>query len=391
MNRQVHTDVQDIRSQIAQAGDQNLAAKSILANIQDTTQDNRTEIRDLQTQIFQATTKTITSLEELKNEIRNPLFSMISDQIERQIDRCFQQQSDRGLSSPGPGYASRTVTTIQQNGPMAGDTWFLRRHFPTKQPQARQKITYLKRFYYRDICNVTVLKIYVQESLSSFAGEDADAHQQNKKDTSEVDSFLVINVQSNVRLFPKGLQVIVPTQHGRYYPGLDLRLRSYPVVSESSPVLEAVRRGDLLKVRKLFAAGKASPFDVGPNGFSLLDELFFGIGCNRQSMDSILSIARFLIENGCNWSYCAVALYVIWISEVLADPIHGPQIIRLFLAHIDYDPFEAGTMSQFITSKLTKMPTYEVLIQQDHWAVDLNHHQIIREGQRTFYLSRTTG
>ncbi|OCL15462.1 hypothetical protein AOQ84DRAFT_60928 [Glonium stellatum] len=83
------------------------------------------------------------------------------------------------------------------------------------------------------------------------------------------------------------LYTSIPSQQGYYQPAPVLK--TFPIIPEDAPIRQAICRGDLMAVRRLFAEGSASPRDQDPDGINLLAwaAVFGQVG-----------ICRYLLEEG---------------------------------------------------------------------------------------------
>ncbi|KAG4439937.1 hypothetical protein IFR05_004563 [Cadophora sp. M221] len=391
--RQTHDAIQQTLDLVR---DVDFVGRSTIGNIQTTTEEIRmlhqrshANIENLSAQISSATTQTIASVEGLRNELQN---SFLTPFLLSQIDRAVERFAQHQLDQKNPQYqSSRSSTDSRQISqqiklPNGCGSLTSNRSPNVCDQKSYRAVSSPKVYYWHGIYRISVVEV----SSHRISCLRKRSHTNDKRCANQdTDLKLVIDVQSSLKFLQKGFQFIISTSKLLFNPGIGMHLRAYSVVPWWSPVINVIEQGNLAGLKSLFAAGVASPFDIREyNGHTLLDTALTSLSIDIATTSSCcsaskLQIMEFLIEQGCRWGY---KLKPAWIPHVLRDIVHGPQIVRLVLAHCEYNPFEDESTSIYITAKTVGLPAYGALIQQDYWVVDLQNHsfQASADGSQSF-------
>ena len=150
-------------------------------------------------------------------------------------------------------------------------------------------------------------------------------------------------------------------------PLLGLQLRAFYIVDETSPIVQAIRVGNVMKFRQLLIDRKATPFDTWQHGLSLFDFVVLTFSHSQLDVDNawmaseLLKMAEILVESGTDCegsnSFGYMALYGTQKQAQIRN-----TMARIVLSNCKNDPFYAvwcyGRMHQDLKA---------LIVGQEHW------------------------
>ena len=325
--------------------------------------DLQASVRALGIQFSETARETSTAVLKLRSEIHYVFGSeALSKTIDSAVDCARDRHFTREISSP-MNLKSHLVSASRSQTSQKPLSSFRR----TLRDPNTQRLSTKKTEYHTILFSVRI------ETTRPDLCEDLNVNLHDIYDISTNCSKTTIDIRFNPVFIGQGVHITFPSSSQRYSTRFDMQLRSYRVVSKSSPVFNALHKADIPSLRSLFKSGMASPFDVDTSGFSLLDNaLSITKAMNREEP---LSLIQFLLSCGAHFTPMSSHHSGRWITDVLQDEKSGPDIMRLYMDNCEHDPFGDSDMSTWISVDLVGLPAYQTLVHQEQWYVDLHNYQ----------------